>query len=149
MNLLTCVPTRTGLRMCKIRKIEAGPVAQWLEQQTHNLLVLGSSPSGPTRASLGLTNLVLSGRAIYLRYNHEWGAAMRLSQHVVPNRNGGWAVRRSGASRASRVFPTRWAAVQYARKIVRKAGGELYVHRDDGTVRDRENAGTILSVTKH
>jgi hypothetical protein len=26
-----------------------GPVAQRLEQQTHNLLVLGSNPSGPTR----------------------------------------------------------------------------------------------------
>jgi len=25
------------------------PVAQWLEQQTHNLLVEGSSPSGDTR----------------------------------------------------------------------------------------------------
>jgi hypothetical protein len=25
-----------------------GPVAQWLEQQTHNLLVVGSSPTGPT-----------------------------------------------------------------------------------------------------
>src|ERR1039457_3681853 len=25
-----------------------GPVAQWLEQSTHNALVLGSSPSGPT-----------------------------------------------------------------------------------------------------
>jgi hypothetical protein len=27
----------------------AGPVAQWLEQRTHNPLVGGSSPSGPTR----------------------------------------------------------------------------------------------------
>ena len=25
-----------------------GPIAQRLEQQTHNLLVLGSNPSGPT-----------------------------------------------------------------------------------------------------
>ena len=25
-----------------------GPIAQWLEQRTHNPLVLGSSPSGPT-----------------------------------------------------------------------------------------------------
>jgi hypothetical protein len=27
----------------------SGPVAQWLEQQTHNLLVVGSSPTGPTK----------------------------------------------------------------------------------------------------
>ena len=25
-----------------------GPLAQWLEQQTHNLLVVGSNPTGPT-----------------------------------------------------------------------------------------------------
>src|ERR1035437_984910 len=29
--------------------MEAGPVAQRLEQQTHNLLVPGSNPGGPTR----------------------------------------------------------------------------------------------------
>jgi hypothetical protein len=28
--------------------MELGPIAQRLEQQTHNLLVLGSNPSGPT-----------------------------------------------------------------------------------------------------
>ena len=28
--------------------IYGGPVAQWLEQSTHNALVLGSSPSRPT-----------------------------------------------------------------------------------------------------
>ena len=33
------------------RKISelVGPVAQWLEQRTHNPLVLGSSPSRPTK----------------------------------------------------------------------------------------------------
>src|SRR5216684_2919484 len=30
-------------------RIPRGPVAQWLEQQTHNLLVVGSSPTGPTK----------------------------------------------------------------------------------------------------
>jgi hypothetical protein len=29
--------------------MELGPIAQRLEQQTHNLLVLGSNPSGPTK----------------------------------------------------------------------------------------------------
>ena len=28
--------------------VPCGPVAQWLEQRTHNPLVGGSSPSGPT-----------------------------------------------------------------------------------------------------
>ena len=30
----------------------SGPIAQWLEQRTHNPLVLGSSPSGPTTLNL-------------------------------------------------------------------------------------------------
>ncbi len=28
-----------------------GPVAQWLEQGTHNPLVVGSNPTGPTKIS--------------------------------------------------------------------------------------------------
>jgi hypothetical protein len=32
----------------KLVTFGAGPVAQWLEQGTHNPLVVGSSPTGPT-----------------------------------------------------------------------------------------------------
>ncbi len=35
-----------------------GPVAQWLEQSTHNRLVGGSNPSGPTPKSRLVLNLV-------------------------------------------------------------------------------------------
>ena len=31
--------------------VRGGPVAQRLEQQTHNLLVVGSNPTGPTTQS--------------------------------------------------------------------------------------------------
>ena len=31
-----------------VRRTKYIPIAQWLEQQTHNLLVGGSSPSGDT-----------------------------------------------------------------------------------------------------
>ena len=34
--------------MTKLVTLGAGPVAQWLEQGTHNPLVVGSSPTGPT-----------------------------------------------------------------------------------------------------
>ena len=33
----------------KIRNALFGPVAQWLEQGTHNHLVAGSNPAGPTK----------------------------------------------------------------------------------------------------
>ena len=62
-------------------------------------------------------------------------------QHVVPKHDGGWAVRRSGASRASRVFLTQRDAVEYAKEIARKESGELYVHRGDGTIRERDTFG--------
>src|SRR4029077_15869184 len=52
----------------------AGPVAQRLEQQTHNLLVLGSNPSGPTtrfnyfrRNFRFASNCKLRGSCIFLR----------------------------------------------------------------------------------
>ncbi len=66
---------------------------------------------------------------------------MDKSQHVVPSRDGRWAVRRSGASRASRVFPTQKDAVEYARDVARKERADLYVHRGDGTIRDRDSYG--------
>jgi hypothetical protein len=64
---------------------------------------------------------------------------MTKSQHVVPNRHGGWAVRRAGSSRASRVFRTQRDAVQYAKQIASREGAELYVHRGDGTIADRDS----------
>jgi hypothetical protein len=68
-------------------------------------------------------------------------------QHVVPS-NGGWAVRRSGASRASRVFETRREAVTYARGLARKEGSVLYVHDRDGTVRNRDNYANVAALRK-
>ena len=64
------------------------------------------------------------------------------SQHVVANKSGGWVVRRSGASRASRVFETRGDAVSYARYLAQREGSELYVHAHDGTIRERDSYGS-------
>jgi hypothetical protein len=35
----------------KQAKFFSGPIAQWLEQETHNFLVGGSNPSGPIETS--------------------------------------------------------------------------------------------------
>ncbi len=64
------------------------------------------------------------------------------AQHVVPGANGGWAVRQAGASRASKTFDTQDAAIQYARDRARREHAELYVHRKDGTIRDRNSYGS-------
>ena len=60
--------------------------------------------------------------------------------HVVP-RDNGWAVRKEGASRASKIFTTQADAVKYARELAQKEKAELYVHRRDGTIRERSSYG--------
>lgn len=76
---------------------------------------------------------------------------MNKAQHVVPNRDGGWAVRKAGSSRASRVFPTQLDAVQYARQAARREGSALYARRGDGAIKDRHSFGpdTVPSPAKH
>jgi uncharacterized protein YdaT len=58
-------------------------------------------------------------------------------KHVIPRSNGGWSVRQSGATRASKNFETQAEAVDYARDIAKKANTDLYVHRKDGTIRQK------------
>ncbi|MFA7240960.1 MAG: DUF2188 domain-containing protein [Sulfuricellaceae bacterium] len=63
------------------------------------------------------------------------------SQHVVPSSNGGWSVRKTGASRASRVFDTQIDAIGYARLRAKEEKSELYIHRRDGTILGRDSYG--------
>jgi hypothetical protein len=50
-------------------------------------------------------------------------------------------VRQSGAARATRVFDRQEDAVKYARDIAKKDSTELYVHRRDGTIREKDSYG--------
>ncbi len=61
-------------------------------------------------------------------------------QHVVPS-NGKWKVVRSGAERASGVFGTQDEAVRRATEIARTQRTELYIHGQDGRIRDRRSYG--------
>ncbi|HEX8832391.1 MAG TPA: DUF2188 domain-containing protein [Longimicrobium sp.] len=65
---------------------------------------------------------------------------MKKTQHVVPQ-NGGWAVRREGDSKASRVFEKQTDAISHARDEARKAGGELVIHGRDGRIREKNSYG--------
>lgn len=62
------------------------------------------------------------------------------STHVVP-RNVGWAVKKEGASRASKNFTTQADAVKFAKQLAQKEKAELYVHRRDGTIYERLSYG--------
>jgi hypothetical protein len=61
------------------------------------------------------------------------------SQHVVPHPNGGWAVKKGGARRATKRFSTKHAAITYGRRISKSQGTELYVHGRDGMVRSMDS----------
>ena len=65
----------------------------------------------------------------------------KVSKHVVPNPSGGWSVKNSGATRASRTFDTQQQAVTYARDAAKKGGTELYVHGRDGTIKNKNSYG--------
>ena len=63
------------------------------------------------------------------------------THHVVPNADGGWDVRRGGASRSSGHFDIKQDAVQHARKISRNAETELKIHNLDGRIAQSDSHG--------
>ena len=63
----------------------------------------------------------------------------RNRRHVVPNPQGGWAVRKPGASRASSHHETQAQAEAHAKEILtRTGGGEAVIHGRDGQIRDSD-----------
>lgn len=63
----------------------------------------------------------------------------KASRHVVASPGGGWSVRKYGAERASGVFATQADAIARGRDLARREGANLYIHRADGTIREKEN----------
>jgi hypothetical protein len=63
----------------------------------------------------------------------------RNERHVVPNPDGGWDVVGPNAARASAHADTQGEAVDRARQIVHNSGGgEIVIHRPDGSIRDSD-----------
>lgn len=60
--------------------------------------------------------------------------------HVVP-RGDQWAVQREGAGRASSLHPTQADAIDAGRGIAQDERGELFIHRPNGQIRDRDSYG--------
>jgi Uncharacterized protein conserved in bacteria (DUF2188) len=65
----------------------------------------------------------------------------------MTNPDGGWSVRSSGASRASRVFKDKAAAVEHGRIVAQKQGKDLYIHANDGTIEKRDRYGSSSEKT--
>ena len=60
--------------------------------------------------------------------------------HVVPHSDG-WATRREGADRASRVFDTQVKAQESARRTAIREGTEVVTHGRNGKIRDSDSYG--------
>lgn len=60
--------------------------------------------------------------------------------HIVP-RDGGWAVRREGASRDSSHHDRKSDAVDAGRGTARRDGVELVTHGKDGRIQDSDSYG--------
>lgn len=62
------------------------------------------------------------------------------NQHVVPHPEG-WAVRPEGGKRPSSVHDTQQEAIDRAREIARNQESEIFIHRPDGRIRERDSYG--------
>ena len=63
------------------------------------------------------------------------------SYHVVPRSEGGWSVKRSGATRASGNYSNKRDAVAAARKFSLNINGEVFFHGKNGRFQGRDSHG--------
>lgn len=62
------------------------------------------------------------------------------NQHVLP-RSDGWAVKKAGASRDTKVFDNQSQAIDYAKNVAKRNNSELFIHSRDGRIRERNTYG--------
>jgi hypothetical protein len=60
-----------------------------------------------------------------------------LPLHVFPS-EGGWVVKRSATSEYTEHWQSKDAAIDAAREVARQTGGEVVIHRRDGTIESRD-----------
>jgi uncharacterized protein DUF2188 len=57
--------------------------------------------------------------------------------HVIPDGHR-WVVKRERARRATRILSSLGDAIELARSLARELNGEVIVHREDGTMQERQ-----------
>jgi Uncharacterized protein conserved in bacteria (DUF2188) len=63
--------------------------------------------------------------------------------HVI-KRGNGWALKRQGATKATKVFETKAAAVEAAQKML-ASGFDLIIHKIDGSVEQWKKAKLVTA----
>jgi hypothetical protein len=64
----------------------------------------------------------------------------RKNQHVVPH-DGEWAVLGEGNQKITRQFETQREAIEHARQIAINQQSELFIHNQEGKIRERNSYG--------
>lgn len=68
--------------------------------------------------------------------------------HVIARSKGNWSVLRNDASRVTRTYSTKVAAINNPRKLVASSGGgELVIHAKDGRVSAMSDIAPAVSKT--
>jgi hypothetical protein len=63
------------------------------------------------------------------------------NQHVVPTKDNRWGVKGERNQRITKKTDTQQDAINVAREIAKNQGGEVVIHRKDGTIRDKDSYG--------
>ncbi len=63
------------------------------------------------------------------------------SHHVVPAQNGGWNVKKSGATKSSVHTNTKAEAISKGRAISKHQGTELFIHNKNGKISEKDSHG--------
>ena len=66
---------------------------------------------------------------------------MGKNQHVTPHPGGGWQVKGTGNTKATKVTSTQAQAIKVARKISSNQQSELIIHGEDGRIRAKDSHG--------
>ncbi|KAA0438636.1 MAG: DUF2188 domain-containing protein [Candidatus Thioglobus sp.] len=66
---------------------------------------------------------------------------IRKTQHVVKSPSGGWAVKRGGSSRVTKIYGTQKEAIERGRTLSKAQRAEFYIHGIDGKIREKDSYG--------
>ncbi len=62
------------------------------------------------------------------------------NQHVVPSGKN-WAIKGAGNSKATKIVTTQQEATKIAREIAKNQGSEMFIHKRNGQIRERNTYG--------
>lgn len=64
------------------------------------------------------------------------------NQHVIPHKDGGYQVKGAGNQKATKTFDTQREAINFGRTIARNQQSELFIHNNQGKIREKNTYGS-------